>query len=136
MERYTTCRFIMKMGLVHHQINLHHLKLSQASEAAFNSDDAIWFDNVEHIKSIGQINKSKRKTKYEITCVLYIFWLEVLIKTGNGIPRRVMTSLAIPWTPCQSSLWSYFKGKMYVNKPANIQELKDERIQHFTGVEL
>jgi len=38
-------------------------------------------------------------------------------------------------TPLDFFLWGYLKEKVYVDKPATIQELKDEIIRHINGIE-
>ena len=38
-------------------------------------------------------------------------------------------------TPLDLLLWGYLKEKVYVDKPATIQELKDEIIRHINGLE-
>ena len=38
-------------------------------------------------------------------------------------------------TPLDFFLWGYLKEKVYVDKPAKIQELKDEIIRHINGIE-
>lgn len=38
-------------------------------------------------------------------------------------------------TPLDFFLWGYLKKKVYVDKPATIQELKDEIIRHINGIE-
>src|SRR5215469_14707821 len=38
-------------------------------------------------------------------------------------------------TPLDFFLWGYLKEKMYVDKPATIQELKDKILRHINSIE-